>query len=215
MPVIASLNGTTAEAWLTYAQLIQQAGADALEVNFYEVVTELALPAVAIETEIVTAITELKRLLRIPVAVKLSPFFTAFGNMASRLDQAGVDGLVMFNRFYQPDIDINTMTATPTIELSRSAGAPAPAALARDSSWSRAAIARRHRRRRDLERWRQSHPGRGSCGADGVGAPSSRSRILDHDAREAGGMDGVAEGVVGRGDARACQSQCGGGHRRL
>ena len=120
VPVIASLNGTTAEAWLKYAQLIQQAGADALEVNFYEVVTELALPAVSIETEIVTAITELKRLLRIPVAVKLSPFFTAFGNMASRLDRAGVDGLVMFNRFYQPDIDINTMTATPTIELSRS-----------------------------------------------------------------------------------------------
>jgi dihydroorotate dehydrogenase (fumarate) len=121
VPVIASLNGTTAQAWLRYARLLEEAGADALEVNFYEVVTDFSVPAVAIESQIVSAVVDLKRVLKIPVAVKLSPFFTAFGNMASSLDQAGVDGLVLFNRFYQPDIDTRTMTASPTLELSRSA----------------------------------------------------------------------------------------------
>jgi dihydroorotate dehydrogenase (fumarate) len=120
VPVIASLNGTTAEAWLKHASLLQEAGADALEVNFYEVVTDFSVPAIAIESQILNAVVELKNVLRLPVAVKLSPFFTAFGNMASRLDEAGVDGLVIFNRFYQPDIDIRAMTASPSLELSRS-----------------------------------------------------------------------------------------------
>jgi dihydroorotate dehydrogenase (fumarate) len=120
VPVIASLNGTTAEAWLKHAYLLQEAGADALEVNFYEVVTDFALPAMAIERQIVNAVSDLKGSLRIPVSVKLSPFFTAFANMAQRLDEAGADGLVIFNRFYQPDIDIRTMTASPSLELSRS-----------------------------------------------------------------------------------------------
>ena len=120
VPVIASLNGTTADAWLKHARLLQEAGADALEVNFYEVVTDFSVPAIAIETLIINAVADLKRDLRIPVSVKLSPFFTAFANMASRLDQARVDGLVIFNRFYQPDIDTRTLTASPTLELSRS-----------------------------------------------------------------------------------------------
>lgn len=121
IPVIASLNGTTAHAWLKYARLLQEAGADALEVNFYEVVSDLAVPGMAIEAEIISSVMELKRDLQIPVSVKLSPFFTSFANVASRLDQAGVDGIVMFNRFYQPNIDTRTMTANPTLELSRSA----------------------------------------------------------------------------------------------
>ena len=120
VPVIASLNGTTAEAWLKHAYPLQEAGADALEVNFYEVVTDFSVPAAAIERQILSAVVELKQLLRIPVSVKLSPFFTAFGNVAHRLDEAGADGLVIFNRFYQPDIDIATMTASPSLELSRS-----------------------------------------------------------------------------------------------
>lgn len=119
VPVVASLNGTTAESWLRYAYLLQEAGADALELNYYEVITDLAMPSIAVETEIATAVATLKRDLRIPVAVKLSPFFTAFGNMARRLDEAGADGLVLFNRFYQPDIDSRTMVSRPTLELSR------------------------------------------------------------------------------------------------
>jgi dihydroorotate dehydrogenase (fumarate) len=121
VPVIASLNGTTAEAWLKYSRLLEQAGADGLEVNLYEVVADLSVPGVAVETQIIDAVVALKQTLRIPVAVKLSPFFAAFGNVASRLDQAGADALVMFNRFYQPDIDTRRLIAKPTIELSKNA----------------------------------------------------------------------------------------------
>jgi dihydroorotate dehydrogenase (fumarate) len=121
VPVIASLNGTTAEAWLRYSRHLEQAGADGLEVNLYEVVADLSVPGVAVETQMVDAVLELKQSLKIPVAIKLSPYFSAFGNVASRLDQAGADALVMFNRFYQPDIDTRSMSAKPTIELSRSA----------------------------------------------------------------------------------------------
>lgn len=121
IPVIGSLNGTSPESWLKFARIIQQAGADALELNLYEVVTSLAVSAAAVEAQFAGIVTELKRLLTIPIAVKLSPFFTAFGNMARQLDAAGADGLVLFNRFYQPDIDITTMKAVAHVELSSSA----------------------------------------------------------------------------------------------
>jgi dihydroorotate dehydrogenase (fumarate) len=118
VPVIGSLNGTTSERWLKYARQIQEAGADALEVNMYEVVTDLDVPGLAVERTLCDLVIELKRTLRIPVAVKLSPFFSAFGNLAKQLDAAGADGLVIFNRFYQPDIDIKTIAATPVLHLS-------------------------------------------------------------------------------------------------
>jgi dihydroorotate dehydrogenase (fumarate) len=121
VPVIGSLNGTSGESWLKYGRMIQDAGADALEVNIYEVVTDLGVPGVAIETMLRDLVKELKRELRIPVAVKLAPFFSAFGNLARQLDEAGADALVIFNRFYQPDIDIRDMSVRPNLELSRSA----------------------------------------------------------------------------------------------
>ena len=121
IPVIASLNGRTPESWLKFARVIEQAGADALELNMYEVPADLSVPGNAIEDRLVAVVKDLKRLLRVPLAVKLSPFFTAFGNVAHQLDAAGADGLVLFNRFYQPDIDIRTMTVTPQAELSTSA----------------------------------------------------------------------------------------------
>jgi dihydroorotate dehydrogenase (fumarate) len=120
IPIIGSLNGTSAESWLTFSRIIEQAGADALELNLYEVVTDLNVAGMAIEHQIVEIVKELKRTLKIPIAVKLSPFFSAFGNIAHRLDLAGADGLVMFNRFYQPDIDIKTMRPSPQVELSTS-----------------------------------------------------------------------------------------------
>ena len=120
MPIIGSLNGCTGESWLRFAHVIEQAGADALEVNIYDVVTDLSASGAAIEDGLVAVAKELKRALRIPVAMKLSPYFTAFGNLAKRLDAAGVDGLVLFNRFYQPDIDIKTMEPAPQAELSAS-----------------------------------------------------------------------------------------------
>ena len=89
--------------------------------NLYEVVTDLSVPSVAIEHQLCHSVMELKRVLKIPIAVKVSPFFAAFGNVAQQLDAAGADGLVLFNRFYQPDIDIKTMTASAHVELSTSA----------------------------------------------------------------------------------------------
>ncbi len=124
IPVIASLNGSSAESWLRFAKVLEQAGADALELNLYEVVTDLATPAVAVEKQLAGIVSDVKRLVKIPVAVKLSPFFTAFGNMARQLDQAGADGLVIFNRFYQPDIDVTARMVVPRAELSRSAELP-------------------------------------------------------------------------------------------
>jgi dihydroorotate dehydrogenase (fumarate) len=121
IPVIGSLNGATAESWLRFAQVIEQAGAAALELNVYDVVTDLDASSAAIESRIVGIVKDLKRVLRLPVAVKLSPFYTAFGHLARQLDGAGADGLVMFNRFYQADIDIRTMGPVPQADLSTSA----------------------------------------------------------------------------------------------
>ncbi len=121
IPVIASLNGTSAEAWLRFARIMEQAGADALELNMYDVITDLGVPGTAVEHQLVQVVKDLKRYLRIPIAVKLSPFYTAFANLARHLDMAGADGLVLFNRFYQPDIDIESEAAVPRIELSTSA----------------------------------------------------------------------------------------------
>ena len=124
IPVIASLNGMTAESWLKFAASIEQAGADALELNMYEVVVEPGESGMGIERQIRNVVRELKHHIKIPIAVKLSPFFTALGDVAHQLDQAGADGLILFNRFYQPDIDITTMTAVPHLELSTNTELP-------------------------------------------------------------------------------------------
>jgi dihydroorotate dehydrogenase (fumarate) len=120
VPVIASLNGTTAGSWLEFGRILEQAGADALELNLYEVVTDFNSSSAAIEEQLVFVTSTLKQSLRMPIAVKVSPFFAAFANVARRLDHAGADAIVLFNRFYQPDIDIKTMTAAPHLELSKS-----------------------------------------------------------------------------------------------
>jgi dihydroorotate dehydrogenase (fumarate) len=101
--------------------MIEQAGADALELNLYAVVTDLRIPGTTVERQAVGIVKELKRLLRIPIAVKVSPFYTSFANVAQQLDEAGADALVLFNRFYQPDIDVQTTRAVPRIDLSTSA----------------------------------------------------------------------------------------------
>jgi dihydroorotate dehydrogenase (fumarate) len=120
IPVIGSLNGTSPESWIQFARVIEQAGADALEMNPYEVVADLGVSGAEIELRLCSVVTELKRVLTIPVAVKLSPFFTAFGHVARQLDATGADGLVLFNRFYQPDIDVRTTLASPHVVLSSS-----------------------------------------------------------------------------------------------
>ena len=121
IPVIGSLNGVGADGWLAYGPLIEQAGADALELNAYYLSTDAQDSSRDIENQIEALVRSLKARLRIPVAVKLSPYYTAFANLAARLDAAGADGLVLFNRFYQEDVDVETLDVLPNLRLSTSA----------------------------------------------------------------------------------------------
>jgi dihydroorotate dehydrogenase (fumarate) len=118
IPVIASLNGSSAGGWTSYAKQIQQAGADALELNIYYIPTDMKLSASDVEQIYLDILKAVKKEVTIPVAVKLSPFFTNFAGMAGKLDDAGANGLVLFNRFYQPDIDLETLEVKPNILLS-------------------------------------------------------------------------------------------------
>jgi len=118
IPIIASLNGATVGGWTQYAKLIEQAGADALECNIYSVVADPELTSREVEQEYIDILRSVKSVVRIPVAVKLSPFFSNMANMAKRLDEAGADALVLFNRFYQPDINLDELEIQPNVLLS-------------------------------------------------------------------------------------------------
>lgn len=120
VPIIGSLNGISPGGWTRYAKLIQDAGADALELNIYFIPTNPNIDAEQIENEYSYLVKEIKRGLSIPVSVKLSPFFTSMSAFAARLDKAGADGLVLFNRFYQPDYDLEELEVVPSLQLSRS-----------------------------------------------------------------------------------------------
>jgi dihydroorotate dehydrogenase (fumarate) len=119
-PVIGSLNGTQPDTWLRYARLIEQGGADALELNFYYVATALDEDAGAVEARLIDIVAVLKESLTIPLAVKLSPFYTSLPHLAGELDRLGANGLVLFNRFYQPDIDPAARRTTLQLTLSES-----------------------------------------------------------------------------------------------
>jgi dihydroorotate dehydrogenase (fumarate) len=118
VPVIASLNGTDRASWLSYAQQIEQAGADAIELNIYHVPTDARESGAEVERRLLDAVRQVKWTVRIPVAVKLSPFFSSISNLAYELDALRADGLVLFNRFYQPDIDPEMLLAVPRLHLS-------------------------------------------------------------------------------------------------
>ena len=120
IPVLASLNGATPGGWIEDARLMQQAGADALELNLYRIVTDPETDGEDIERQAIEIVREVKKSVTIPVAVKLSPFYTAFAHFARELDRAGADALVIFNRFYQPDIDAEQLAAIRTLHLSDS-----------------------------------------------------------------------------------------------
>jgi dihydroorotate dehydrogenase (fumarate) len=120
VPVIASLNGVTATGWLEHARLIQQAGADALELNVYYLATDPRDPAGAVEARTLDILRAVRREVAIPLAVKLSPFFSSLPHLVHELDALGADGIVLFNRFYQPDIDPDLLEVVPTLHLSDS-----------------------------------------------------------------------------------------------
>ena len=118
VPIIASLNGTTVGGWTKYAKLIEEAGADALECNIYWIPTDPELTSSAVEQQYIDILKAVKSVVKIPVAVKLGPFFSNMANMAKRLDEAGTNGLVLFNRFYQPDINLDELEIQPNVLLS-------------------------------------------------------------------------------------------------
>ncbi|MDO8389603.1 MAG: dihydroorotate dehydrogenase-like protein [Actinomycetota bacterium] len=120
IPVIASLNGTTPGGWVRYAKHLADAGAHAIELNVYDIVADTRITAAEIERRYVELVEEVKAEISVPLAVKLGPWFTAFGNLAVKLQQAGADGLVLFNRLYQPDIDLDTLDVVPRLTLSTS-----------------------------------------------------------------------------------------------
>jgi dihydroorotate dehydrogenase (fumarate) len=120
IPVIGSLNGVSSGGWTKYAKKIEEAGADALELNLYFLPTNPNQTATQIEDNYLTLVQDIRRSINIPLAVKLSPFFTSIPNIAKRLVEAGANGLVLFNRFYQPDFDLETLAVVPNLILSTS-----------------------------------------------------------------------------------------------
>jgi dihydroorotate dehydrogenase (fumarate) len=121
VPVVASLNGVTPGGWVRYARLLESAGADALELNLYAVSTDIDVSGREVEDEQVELVTQVKASISIPLAVKIGPYYSALGHQAGRIVAAGADGLVLFNRFYQPDIDPRTRKVEPALALSSSA----------------------------------------------------------------------------------------------
>ena len=120
IPVIASLNGVTDQGWLDYARQAEEAGASAIELNIYFIPTDLELSGREVERRYIDTVKAVKRAVTIPVAVKIGPHFSSIGHMVRQLEQAGADGLVLFNRFYQPDIDLVQLSVLRNLELSTS-----------------------------------------------------------------------------------------------
>ncbi len=120
IPVIASLNGDSAGGWTLYARIIEDAGADALELNIYLIAADMDRAGPEVADEYLRLVERVREAVTIPLAVKVGPYFTSMAHMAGRLVEAGADGLVLFNRFYQPDIDLDTLTVGPNLVLSTS-----------------------------------------------------------------------------------------------
>ena len=118
VPVIASLNGVSAGGWVRYARLCEQAGADALELNVYAVETDVDRPAAEVEERTLALVRQVREAVAVPVAVKVGPFYSSFAHFAARLAETGADGIVLFNRFVQPDIDLETLQVEPRVHLS-------------------------------------------------------------------------------------------------
>ncbi len=120
IPIIASLNGSSTGGWVDYADIMQEAGADAIELNLYDIPTNLDSPGIDIENRYIEVVKAVRSNLRVPLAVKISPYYSNMANMAKRFKEAGADSLVMFNRFYQPDINLDELEVEPKVALSHS-----------------------------------------------------------------------------------------------
>ena len=120
VPVIGSLNGVSSGGWVRYAKLIEQAGADGLEINLYDVAADLDEPGERVEQQLRDVVLSVRKAVSVPIAAKLSPFYSSLGHFIRQIDDAGIDALVLFNRFYQPDLDIENLDLLRVVSLSNS-----------------------------------------------------------------------------------------------
>ena len=194
VPVIGSLNGVTPGGWVDYARAMQDAGAAAIELNIYYLPGDPRISGRDVEQRHVDVLARVKDAVGVPVAVKLSPYFSSTGEMALRLDEAGADALVLFNRFLQPDIDPDTLAVVPQVGLSQPGGGAAAAHLDRAPARTGARLARGDDRRRDLGRRGEVPARRRRRRDDRLGAAAPRPRARDRAARRSLGLDG-AQGI--------------------
>ena len=192
--MIASLNGVTPDGWTDYARAMQDAGAAAIELNIYYLPGDPHISGRDVEQRHVDVLTRVKDAVTVPVAVKLSPYFSSIGEMALRLDEAGADALVLFNRFLQPDIDPETLAVVPGVGLSSPAEARLPRTWIALLHGRVRAVARGDHRRRGPRRRRQVPARRRRRRDDRLGAAAPRPRARDRTARRAVRLDG-AQGV--------------------
>jgi dihydroorotate dehydrogenase (fumarate) len=197
IPIIGSLNGITNTGWIEYAQLMQEAGAKGIELNIYYIPADLTTSGREVEERYVGIVKAVKAAVTVPVAVKLNPFFSAIGSMAKALDDAGADALVLFNRFYQPDFDLDKLEVAPNLNLSTPDEIRLPLLWIASSARAVACLTGRHPRR--------AYPGRGGevsdggrrCGDDHLGPAQERHRLYDHPAQRLAGPGWNAPLYVG------------------
>ena len=197
VPVIGSLNGVTPGGWTDYARAMQDAGAAAIELNIYYLPGDPRISGRDVEQRHLDVLTRVKDAVSVPVAVKLSPYFSSTGEMALRLDEAGADALVLFNRFLQPDIDPDTLAVVPAGRPLEPGRGPAAAHVDRAPPRTGARLARRDHRRRDLGRRGQVPPRRRRRRDDRLGAAAARPRARNRAARRPVGLDGT-QGIRSR-----------------
>ena len=174
IPVVASLNGVSRGGWVRYASRMEQAGADALELNIYYVSSRPGLSGGEVEWHYLDVVRAVRRAIGIPLAVKLSPYFSSLANLAGQLAEAGADGLVLFNRFYQPDLDLETLEVAPSAGAEHLDRAAAAAALDRHPAPPLRDLAGRLDRRPHRRGRGQGAAGRGGCGHDDLGVAAPR-----------------------------------------
>ena len=202
IPVIASLNGVTPGGWTRHARWLEEAGAAAIELNLYQVAVDSETTASELEARDLEVIREVRDAVRIPLAVKVGPFFTAMANMAGRMVEAGAGGLVLFNRFYQPDLDLQTMRVVPRVALSTPEELRLPLRLDRDPAWPHERVAGRLRRDPQRSRRRQGAGRRRRRGHDHLGAAAPRPRAPGRHGTAAGRLPHPAGGGQRGGAAR-------------
>ena len=210
VPVIGSINGVTPGGWTSYARAMQDAGAAAIELNIYYIPGDPRIPGRDVEQRHLDILHRVKDAVTVPVAVKLSPHFSSTGEMALRLDEAGADGLVLFNRFLQPDIDPESHGGGAGRGPVQPPGGPAAADLDLDPEPAGAGLARGHHRRRRAIRRGQVPARGGRRGDDRLGADPPRPRARGRSAGRPGRLDG-AQGIrLGQRDARPARRAGGG-----